>query len=69
MEQKDNKQVVNIDGKEYDLEQMSDKAKNMIGFLQRIDKEMLEMRYQLDKASMARRQTLIELKGELEPEQ
>ena len=41
----------------------------MIGFLQRIDKEMLEMRYQLDKASMARRQTLIELKGELEPEQ
>jgi len=69
MDQKDNKQVVNIDGKEYDLEQMSDKAKNMIGFLQRIDKEMLEMRYQLDKASMARRQTLIELKGELEPEQ
>ena len=69
MDQKDNKQVVNIDGKEYDLEQMSDKAKNMIGFLQRIDKEMLEMRYQLDKASLARRQTLIELKGELEPEQ
>ena len=66
MDEANNKQKVNIDGTEYDLDQLSDKARNMIGFLQRLDKEMLEMRYQMDKASLARKQTIDELKGELE---
>ncbi len=66
MDETNNKQKVNIDGTEYDLEQLSDKAKNMIGFLQRVDKEMLEMRFQMDKAALARKQTIAELKDELE---
>jgi len=58
-------QTVNIDGNSYDLEQLSDKAKNMIGFMQRLDKEATELRYQLDKASLARKQALLDLKEEV----
>ena len=56
---------VNIDGTEYDLDQLSDKAKNMIGFVQRLDTEAAEMRFQLDKASLARKQALLDLKEEV----
>jgi hypothetical protein len=58
--------TVNIDGTSYDLEQLSDKAKNMIGFMQRLDKEATELRYQLDKAGLARKQALLDLKEEVE---
>jgi len=56
---------VNIDGTEYDLDQLSDKAKNMIGFVQRLDTEATELRFQLDKAGLARKQALIDLKEEI----
>jgi hypothetical protein len=56
---------VNIDGTEYDLDQLSDKAKNMIGFVQRLDAEATELRFQLDKASLARKQALLDLKEEV----
>jgi len=56
---------VNIDGTEYDLDQLSDKAKNMIGFVQRLDTEAAEMRFQLDKAGLARKQALLDLKEEV----
>jgi hypothetical protein len=56
---------VNIDGTEYDLDQLSDKAKNMIGFVQRLDTEAAELRFQLDKASLARKQALLDLKEEV----
>ncbi len=56
---------VNIDGTEYDLDQLSDKAKNMIGFVQRLDTEAAEMRFQLDKAGLARKQALLDLKAEV----
>ena len=56
---------VNVDGTEYDLDQLSDKAKNMIGFVQRLDTEAAEMRFQLDKASLARKQALLDLKEEV----
>ena len=56
---------VNIDGTEYDLDQLSDKAKNMIGFVQRLDTEATELRFQLDKASLARKQALLDLKEEV----
>ena len=58
--------TVNIDGTSYDLEQLSDKAKSMIGFMQRLDKEATELRYQLDKAGLARKQALLDLKEEVE---
>jgi hypothetical protein len=63
-EKKDNPKV-NIDGTEYDLDQLSDKVKNMLGFVQRLDKEAAEMRFQLDKAGLARKQAIIDLKDEI----
>jgi len=56
---------VNIDGTEYDLDQLSDQSKNMIDFVQRLDKEATEMRFQLDKAGLARKQAIIDLKEEV----
>ena len=63
-EKKDNPKV-NIDGTEYDLDQLSDKVKNMLGFVQRLDKEAAEMRFQLDKSGLARKQAIIDLKDEI----
>lgn len=57
---------VNIDGTEYDLDQLSDKTKNIIGFVQRLDKEVVELRFQLDKATLARKQVIIDLKEEID---
>jgi hypothetical protein len=65
MTKKQDNPKVNIDGTEYDLDQLSDKAKNMIGFVQRLDKEAIEMRFQLDKAGLARKQAIIDLKEEV----
>jgi hypothetical protein len=65
MTKKQENPKVNIDGTEYDLDQLSDKAKNMIGFVQRLDKEAAEMRFQLDKAGLARKQTILDLKDEV----
>jgi|TARA_Y100000294_G_scaffold71979_1_gene68090 hypothetical protein len=59
------KPKVNIDGTEYDLDQLSDKAKSIIGFIQKLDKEVAELRFQLDKAVLARKQVLEDLKIEI----
>lgn len=64
-ENKQENQKVNIDGNEYDLDQLSDKAKNIIIFVQRLDKEGAEMRFQLDKGTLARKQAIIDLKEEV----
>jgi hypothetical protein len=37
----------------------------MIGFVQRLDTEAAELRFQLDKASLARKQALLDLKEEV----
>jgi hypothetical protein len=65
MTEKKGNPKVNIDGTEYDLDQLSDKVKNMLGFIQRLDKEAAEMRFQLDKAGLARKQAIIDLKDEV----
>ena len=54
--------TINIDGTEYDQDKLSDKAKNVLSFIQRLDTEATELRFQLDKASLARKQALIDLK-------
>ena len=59
------KPKVNIDGTEYDLDQLSDKAKSIIGFIQKLDKEVSELRYQIDKGILARKQVLEDLKNEI----
>jgi TolA-binding protein len=65
MTKKQDNPKVNIDGTEYDLDQLSDKVKNMLGFIQRLDKEATEMRFQLDKSGLARKQAILDLKAEV----
>ena len=65
MAEKPESQKVNIDGTEYEIDKLSDQSKNMIGFIQRLDKEATEMRFQLDKAGLARKQAIIDLKDEV----
>jgi hypothetical protein len=64
-EKKNEKLKVNIDGTEYDLDQLSDKAKSIIGFVQKLDKEVVDLRFQLDKAILARKQVIIDLQEEI----
>ena len=64
-EKKNDKRKVNIDGTEYDLDNLSDKAKSIIGFIQKLDKEVSELRYQIDKGILARKQVLEDLKNEI----
>ena len=64
-EKKNDIRKVNIDGTEYDLDNLSDKAKSIIGFVQKLDKEVAELRFQLDKATLAHRQAIVDLKEEI----
>jgi hypothetical protein len=64
-EKKNDKPKVNIDGTDYDLDQLSDKAKSIISFVQKLDKEAAELRFQLDKAILARKQVIIDLQEEI----
>ena len=64
-EKKNDKLKVNIDGTEYDLDQLSDKAKSILGFVQKLDKEVVDLRFQLDKAILARKQVIIDLQEEI----
>ena len=64
-EKKNDKPKVNIDGTEYDLDQLSDKAKSIIGFVQKLDKEVVDLRFQLDKAILARKQVIVDLQEEI----
>ncbi|SVA89000.1 uncharacterized protein METZ01_LOCUS141854 [marine metagenome] len=64
-EKKNDKPKVNIDGTEYDLDQLSDKAKSIIGFVQKLDKEVVDLRFQLDKAILARKQVVLDLQEEI----
>jgi len=58
-------QKVNIDGTDYDLDNLSNKAKSIIGFIQRLDKEVSELNFQLDKAKLAHKQISEDLKKEI----
>ena len=64
-ENSNDKPKVNIDGTEYDLDQLSDKAKSIIGFVQKLDKEVVDLRFQLDKAILARKQVVLDLQEEI----
>lgn len=54
-----------IDEKEYQVDSLSDVAKNIAGFINRLDTEAQELKYQLDKTSLARKQAIADLKSEL----
>ena len=61
---KENTQI-NIDGTNYDMEALSDTVKNIVSFIQRVDLELKELKFQSDKAMLARKQALIDLKSEM----
>jgi hypothetical protein len=55
-----------IDDTEYDYDALSDTAKNLLGFLQKLDQEIKEKRFSLDAALLARKQAVADLKIEIE---
>ena len=61
---KENTQI-NIDGTNYDMDKLSDTVKNIVGFVQRVDLELKELKFQSDKAMLARKQALLDLKSEM----
>ena len=63
-DQKENTQI-NIDGANYDMDKLSDTVKNIVGFVQRVDLELKELKFQSDKAMLARKQALLDLKSEM----
>ncbi len=55
-----------IDDTEYDYDELSDTAKNLLGFMQKLDQEIKEKRFSLDAALLARKQAVADLKSEIE---
>lgn len=66
MAQENKTPKVLIDDIEYDFDNLSDVAKNLLGFLQKIDQEIKEKRFSLDAALLARKQAVADLKTEIE---
>ena len=56
---------INIDGINFDMNKLSDTVKNIVGFIQRVDLELKELKFQSDKAMLARKQALLDLKSEM----
>jgi hypothetical protein len=57
----DNEQTISIDGKDVKLSDLSPQARGLLAFLNRIDEELRDARYQLDRSQMARQQALQQL--------
>ena len=62
---KENLQI-DIDGTKYDMNKLPDTVKNIVGFVQRVDLELKELKFQSDKAMLARKQALIDSKSEMD---
>lgn len=57
----ENEQIINVDGNELKASDLSPQEKGLLSFLRKIDEELREVRYQLDRAQMARQQALQQL--------
>ena len=57
----DNEETISIDGKDVKVSDLSPQARGLLAFLTRIDEELRDARYQLDRAQMARQQALQQL--------
>jgi cell division protein ZapA (FtsZ GTPase activity inhibitor) len=67
---KDNSpQTVNIDGTEYKVEDLSDKAKALIDHVSDLDRKMGSMRFQMDQIQVGRDAFFGMLKKELAPKE
>ena len=57
----DKEQTISIDGSDVKVSDLSPQARGLLAFLTRIDEELRDARYQLDRAQMARQQALQQL--------
>ena len=53
---------VQLDGKEYDMADLPREAQIAVQFMQRVDRELTNLRYELDKCARARNQALADLR-------
>ena len=53
---------LNLDGKEYDLATLPAKAQVAVQFLQRVERELANLRYEVDKCALARAKAVEDLK-------
>ena len=65
VEQENKSPKIVFDGTEYAADDLSQKAKNILGFLKRADEELAELRYSLDKVNLARKQAIADLSSAL----
>ena len=65
---------LNLDGKEYEIASLPQKAQVAVQFLQRVERELANLRYEVDKCALARAKAVEDLKaivaaeGEKKPE-
>jgi hypothetical protein len=57
--------TVNIDGESHRVSDMNEKSRNIVNFLRRLDRDIQENRFSLDRDMLARKQALIDLKGSI----
>ena len=54
--------TVNIDGESHRVSDMNEKSRNIVNFLRRLDRDIQEHRFSLDRDMLARKQALLDLK-------
>lgn len=53
---------LNLDGQEYELSNLPQKAQVAVQFLRRVEQELANLRYEVDKCSLARTKAVEDLK-------
>lgn len=59
------KRLITIDNEKYDLDTLSVKAKAILTFVRRLDGELADAKYTIDRGVLARKQAVADLKSEL----
>jgi len=63
---------LNLDGQEYEMSKLPQKAQVAVQFLRRVEQELANLRYEVDKCSLARAKAVEDLKAmvsESQPEE
>jgi hypothetical protein len=55
-----------VDGQEVKQNDLSDRSKKILGFVARLDQEIRDIRFQLDRATLARKQAMQDLNLDIE---
>ena len=54
---------LNLDGQEYEIANLPQKAQVAVQFLRRVEQELANLRYEVDKCALARAKAVEDLKG------